>query len=489
MIGRRLWLFALVLALPLVAAALFGSAVVAGEGRFQQEELLQEELLCRFGVNYASSLPGDHPSNYDLTLLRAGWYIDYSARMNPWGPASADFGRIISLADDRQTDTYSHTPDADTIKAVAQANPGGLWFIGNEPDRVEYQNDVRPHMYARAYHELYYLLKDVDPTARVFAGTIVQATPIRLLYLDLVLDSYREEFGEPMPVDGWSIHGFILNEVDCDWDPGSCWGADVPPGVDVNHGEILGIQDNDDINLYIERIERFRQWMRDRGYRDKPLSMSEYGVLMPQSYGFDSSRVNAFMSATFDYMRGRTDPVLGYPRDGNRLVQNWSWYSVADVEAFNGWLYDPDTKELSAMGRNYANYTAAIAGTHDLYPVRIETVPSPIFSPSEPVTLTVQALIANSGNLAAATGPLAVRFYDGDPSLGSNQIGTTQTVSLSGCGDYATVAVTWPDVPPGDHLVFVEVESAPGEEDTADNVASQVLLVARERALLPAISR
>ena len=54
-----------------------------------------------------------------------------------------------------------------------------------------------------------------------------------------------------MPVDGWSIHGFILNEVDCDWDPTRCWGADVPPGVNVNHGEILGIQDTDDINLYV----------------------------------------------------------------------------------------------------------------------------------------------------------------------------------------------------------------------------------------------
>lgn len=484
---KQLTLLFLLLPLTLVAVLLFGlpAAVRAGN----TAEQAADDLLCRFGVNYASSLENDDPAAYDLTALHAGWYIDYAARMNPWGPPSATYGRVISIGDDRATDTYSYHPDAATIQAVAQANPGGLWFIGNEPDRVDVQNDVRPHIYAVAYHELYTLLKDADPTARVFAGTIVQATPVRLLYLDLILESYRQQFGEPMPVDGWSIHGFILNEVDCDWDNSRCWGADVPPGVDVNYGEILGIQQNDDINLYVERIERFRRWMRDRGYRNKPLSMSEYGVLMPEGYGFDSARVNAFMNATFDYMRTHTDPQLGYPLDGNHLVQNWSWYSVADVQAFNGWLYDPDTKNLSVMGQNYATYTAALTETVDLYPVAIEPAAGAPYSPDDPVTLTVQALIANSGNLVAKTGPVAVRFYDGDPAQGANQIGKTQTVSLAGCGDHATVAVTWLNVSPGAHPVYVVVEPLAEEAATENNVTSQVLLVASERMFLPAIGR
>ena len=485
--------FLVLLLLLLVALiALLGRPAVAADPLPENalpEELAQEDLLCRFGVNYASSLPGDDPAGYDLTQIRAGWYIDYGASMDPWGPASATYGRVIRISDDRATNTYSYSPGAATIQAVAQANPGGLWFIGNEPDRITYQDDARPFMYARAYHELYYLLKDADPTARIYAGAIVQATSIRLMYLDLVLDSYRRQFGEPLPLDGWSIHGFILNEVDCDWDDTRCWGADVPPGVNVNHGEIIDIQETADIDLYVERIERFRQWMHDRGYRDKPLSMSEYGVLMPQDFGFDSDRVNAYMNATFEYMRTRTDPDLGYPRDGNRLVQNWSWYSVADLAAFNGWLYDPDTKDLSAMGENYAAYTAAIDDTVDLYPVQIRSVPGTPYSPSEPVTMTVQALIANSGNLVAETGPVAVRFYDGDPQQGATQIGATQTVSLAGCGDYAAATVTWPNVPPGDHLVYVVVDPAPGEDITDNNVASRMLMVATERALLPAISR
>lgn len=47
---------------------------------------------------------------------------------------------------------------------------------------------MEPHIYAAAYHALYYLIKQADPTARVIAGTIVQPTPLRLRYLDMVLD-------------------------------------------------------------------------------------------------------------------------------------------------------------------------------------------------------------------------------------------------------------------------------------------------------------
>lgn len=52
-----------------------------------------------------------------------------------------------------------------------------------------------------------------------------------------------------MPVDGWSIHNFILNEVSCDYDPGNCWGAGIPPGINADVGEVLDVQDNDNMDL------------------------------------------------------------------------------------------------------------------------------------------------------------------------------------------------------------------------------------------------
>ena len=45
---------------------------------------------------------------------------------------------------------------------------------------------------------------------------------------------YPVDADEPMPVDGWSIHNFILPEVNCDFFPENCWGADVPPGIDLS---------------------------------------------------------------------------------------------------------------------------------------------------------------------------------------------------------------------------------------------------------------
>ena len=152
--------------------------------------------------------------------------------------------------------------------------------------RGQGQDDLEPHVYAMAYHELYELIKTADPTAQIFAGAIVQPTPLRLQYLDLVWDSYQQFYNETLPADGWMIHNFILNEVSCEYDNTNCWGAEVPPGIEANFGEILTIEDNDRIDLYIERIERFRQWMADRGYRGLPLYVSEFGVSMPDDFGF-----------------------------------------------------------------------------------------------------------------------------------------------------------------------------------------------------------
>ena len=35
-----------------------------------------------------------------------------------------------------------------------------------------------------------------------------------------------------------------------------------------------------------QNIIDFRAWMAERGYGDKPLMVSEYGILMPAEYGF-----------------------------------------------------------------------------------------------------------------------------------------------------------------------------------------------------------
>lgn len=463
-----------------------GAAAAGVSGKEPVEELLSPAPLCNFGVNASDPI-----DLFDTTPLRIGWYLDYFASANPVEPNGAEYVPVIRIHQVGQNG-YSYVPDGPVLQAAIAGNPGAAWLVGNEPDSIV-QDNLDPHVYAAAYHELYNLIKSADPTARIFAGSIVQPTEVRLIYLDMVLDSYREAYDALMPVDGWSIHNFILNEVDCEAYPNLCWGAFMPPGIpsDILHGEILTVEDHDRMDLFIERINRFRNWMFDRGYHGMPLYLTEYGILMPPDLGngFPPSRVNAFMNSTFDYLTASADPKLGNPNDDDRLVQKYSWYSTSNA-FFNGWLYEPgNPDQLSPMGLNYAAYVAGIDSAIDLYPARIFSEPPAPFSPTDPVTLTLKADVANSGNVITATGPVAVRFYDGDPGNGGVQIGGDQFVSLVGCGDYQTPSVVWTGVVPGAHQVYVVVDpdGQIEESDELNNIASQAVLVATERGFVPRI--
>lgn len=430
-------------------------------------------LLCRFGINVIRSI-----DELDTSALRMGWYADYGSRVNPSHPGGATYAQTIRFSQDG--DDYIASRTNLQILDVVAGNPGSDWLIGNEPDRRDFQDDLEPHVYAKAYHDMYYLIKTADPTARIFAGTIVQPTPVRLQYLDLVLSNYQTMYGESMPVDGWSVHNFILNEVSCEYDNTNCWGAEIPPGVDEPFGEILTIDDNDNVDLFKERIERFRQWMDDRGYNGLPVYLSEYGVLMPDWLGFDDARVNAFMSASFDYLLSAADVNLGDPNDGYRLVQKFSWYSTgASGDVYNGYLFDPESTAISAMGANYSNYVSLLPAKIDLYPSQIMTETVESIMSGTAVSLTVKATIANSGNLTSASSPAVVRFYDGDPDSGGVQIGFDQQVALSGCGENQTVGVLWSDISSGAHTIFVEVDSQNDvvETDENNNIGQLIITV------------
>ena len=441
--------------------------------------------LCRFGVGATSSI-----SDYDTAPLQLGWYVNWTASPSPPRPNETQYVPIIRLTQ-VGTNSYTYTPSGSELQQVIDDNPGADWLIGNEPDRPgPWQDDSLPEVYARAYHELYYLIKTADATARVFAGGIVQATAVRLQYLDSVLSSYQELYGESLPTDGWNIHGFILNEVSCDYDLDNCWGAEVPSGVDEPHGEILTIDDNDDFELFKERIERFRQWMADRGYRGLPVYLSEYGIQMYPDYGFPPERVNAFMTKSFDYLLTETDPVLGNPSDGYRLVQRWAWWSLTDTSS-NGWLFDPTTRARTEIGDHWVSYVASLSPTVDLYPAHIFAEPGVPFSQGEMVTFTLKAVIANSGNISS-TYPITVRFYDGNPSESGIQIGGDQVVSpLMGCGGNRIAEVEWVNVATGTHLVYVSVDPSGviSESNELNNVVEQVILVATHRSFLPRIDQ
>jgi hypothetical protein len=320
----------------MTAVGLFPGFIPAPTVKAEPDIAAATNLSCRFGINAT----GQSIDAFDTTPLRLGWYIDYHAVMTPARPNGIDYVRVINL--NQEGDGYRASPSGGQLTAIVQANPGATWIIGNEPDRRHVQNDIEPHVYALAYHDLYATIKGADRTAQIFAGAIVQPTPLRLQYLDLVLASYQQQFGRALPADGWAIHNFILNEASCEHYNGDlqiCWGADIPPGINATDGMRVGVDDNDNFELFKEQIVRFRQWMVRRGYRGLPVFLSEYGVLMPPEYGFPALRVNQYMNQTFDYLLNTTDPALGDPTDEYRLVQRFAWYSTTDTN-FNGYIYN-----------------------------------------------------------------------------------------------------------------------------------------------------
>jgi hypothetical protein len=153
-----------------------------------------------------------------------------------------------------------------------------------------------------------------------------------------------------MPVDVWNVHAFILREEK------DSWGVDIPPGIGVEEGTLYEINDHDDLVIFRQQITAFRRWMKERGERDKPLIISEYGILMPAEYGFDRARVRDFMYASFDFFLTATDDSLGYGPDSNRLVQRWAWFSLGDRKYPTGNLYDPDTRLMTPVGFDFSNY-------------------------------------------------------------------------------------------------------------------------------------
>jgi hypothetical protein len=485
-------------------------------------------INCRFGF---AAVWGD-PSDYsDIDRLHAGWYHHFRTELDPTPPEGMEHVQVIRLHQSKEspcgayTTPYTYTLRSPpggwtTLGTHVENNEGSLWLIGNEMDRRDWESDgacdgqdeMLPSVYAVAYHELYHAIKGWDPTAKVAIGGVIQATPLRLQYLDMILDEYQTRYGEKIPVDVWNVHGFILRE-----ESGSS-GADIPPGISATQGKLYRTKDNDNMSLFKQQIVAFRQWMAEKGERNKPLIVTEYGINMSPDLededgnDFDAVRVRNFMYATFDYFLGSesVDTSLGYPPDENRLVQRWNWYSLDDDEEnqwgqiYNGNLFDsgrypladPKPKGINFFGEQWEIYItdpSRVPAPHvNLLPARIFSNPATPYSPTDPITLTLKAEIANSGS-KAVEGSFVVRFYEGPPPPGvGNQIGTYQTISnLCGCGGAETVEVTWANVSPGAHQVYVVVdaEGTIPESNEDDNTGSGVILVATNRILLPLITK
>jgi hypothetical protein len=273
--------------------------------------------------------------------LGAGWYLDW---------------RAVGTIDDRldywklvRVTAQGYHPTLARIRIIAREDPGKIWILGNEPD-VIWQDNVSPEAYARAYGQLYDTIKGADPTALIAVGGISQATPLRLKYLDRVLHAYQEIYGQPLPADWWTVHGYVLREQR------NSWGVEIPPGFQEDQGILYEIGDHGRLDYFEKQLRDFRDWMKRNGYQNAPLALTEFGILMPSEYGFPPEFVTGYLKDTFTLLTELRDETTGYPGDDFHLVQRWAWFSLSDPNYPTSNLADLEHDRLTLVGQAFREF-------------------------------------------------------------------------------------------------------------------------------------
>jgi hypothetical protein len=459
---------------------------------------------CRLGVGVTRN----PLATYDITPFKTGWYVDWRARIVPGSESysGVEYYQTLRVRQDRGPDgaylsTYRIWPALNFgpggLGPIVQANPGNVWLVGNEPDSTHGQDDTMPDMYARIYHAAYDFIKGIDPTAKVANAAVIMPTPLRLRYLDMVLASYRAQFGSPMPVDVWNMHFYIIREVKGEW------GGDFPPGVDDPIGREYTLRDHVDINIFKSLVMDFRSWLNQNGYLNKPLIVTEWGVLMPlwflSNEGVTQGDVENFLRDAAQFMDVTTNSILGYSADSYRLVQRNALYSLDDDgtfdDGFDRWgsylMRSTSPYTMTTLGAFYRDQIAANRQpTIDLLPYRVSSPPDQLVSAGEPISPLIKISIANAGNSRPASWP-SVRFYDVTDGQ-RVQIGPEVFAApVTGCGTQTEVSFIWSGLTPGLHLLSVEVnlDGQIPEADLENNRRTFSVFVFRGSLYLPLVTR
>ena len=446
------------------------------------------DQFCHFGINN----PYPFSSNYDMTLLGADSYINWSVNPESLEPQNYEQIKVIRTWGGTNyglDPTYPNT--LANLPAQLAAFPEAIWIVGNEPDTTyETQDNLVPELYAQRFLEISAIIRANDPTALIGFAPIVQPSPARIYYLERVvaemnrlLDGTETQISDTF--DLWTIHSFLLNEVDYDW------GTGLPTGVLLeelgdNPPLILDYRyDTHSIVLFSELIINFRQWIYDQGLGDKPLWITEYGSLMP-TYIVPESETIEYMIDTFDFLLSSKNPVSGYALDDNRLVQKWFWYSLNEsIDTFGGTLFDRELSQETNIGLNFRQYQTDLnfidEKAPDFLPVAIESI-SPIHYSPDGILVDYLVTIRVRNNISADhNSNFLVSMFDSDDVL----LGTASGSTMRCAGDgFGTLIVS--GIAPGSELfdLKISVESA----DLPDiNPENNTLIIKPELLFLPAL--
>jgi hypothetical protein len=539
----------LLVVLVAIAAVISGSWIGAGDAIVEASDPVvgvpspgadetQMVANCRYGA------AAEKFSGYQAWMddLGAGWWLDFQVNYTDPAPNGAEYAHLIWVQQNKDSsgnylDSYFTLPTMkdDSLGLLIQRRVGRLWIIGNEVERgpdpgqiYGGQGDTMPEMYARIYHDLYYYIKDWDPTALVTPSALVQFTPGRAQYLDMVWDAYKQRYGESMPVDLWNMHLYILPEMRNDGTPsyssGIANGTDPALGMlefngDLNRCErsdVYCLYEHDSMENFADQVIRMRTWMKDHGYRNKPLIITEYSILYayeqrPEPEGcwvkdefgncFTPQRVGNFAAATFEYLKSASDPELGYPYDNYRLVQQWLWYSVYRTglgRASNLATSGSDPLNLTPAGLAFSQATRA-------EPARVNLIAADPIQKSGSVgshgtvSARIGVTVVNNGN-TRLNQPITVTFYRDEALTDVIYSKTIQapgedSMGLTGCATRSMrieVDASWPGgMDASNYRYWAKVDSsdAVAESDEADNIAIGFVLTLPDAGYVPVVLR
>lgn len=456
-------------------------------------------LNCRYGVS-------DTGHNQYFGTLEVGWAVDFVATRTQPYPNGADHVPIIRIKQDLDGEgnrlpsyTIISPPGGlSQLETLLLANPGELWLIGNEVDRL-YQDDLMPDMYAKAYHDLYTFIKSVDHTAQVAISGLVRVSPGRLQYLDLVIENYRTLYGTMIPVDVWNMHAYTLPERSFEGEyaaGGIALGTDPAIALYAPFSPDLTLCQLDYVSCYLEmdsipefakQVVDMRQWMKNNGEQNKPLIISEFSILAPyvidsedscfiadeNGVCFPPSRVISFMEATFEYLETAADPEIGYPLDNNRLVQSWLWFTSharhPDLVGSSSILVNIDGQSISEVGQAHAQWIRNQPRNIELL-LLSTSAPAVTIAPTQTVTVTLTAEVLNNGNTALGNDvPIIFKNADGQ-TIGQTILNTP----FAGCAlKSQTVTFAWPNLAPGVYHYTAHI----GQSSSPNQIKSGVVFV------------
>jgi hypothetical protein len=501
------------------------------------------ETNCRYGVAYIFGNSLDW-----VPTLDAGWYLNFTPYSTPI--ASAEFVPVLSVKQVivngvRQPAvrfnpplTYTYRDEDGKVQPglgkLISDNPGRLWLVGNEPDVDNpIQGNTMPDVYARAYHDAYQFIKRTDPTAKVAIAGLSMMTPGRVQYLDIVWNTYRATYGTDMPVDVWNMHLYILEERNPD-NPNQYGDGKIALGTDPALAKLssrgnaalcpaAGASDtnandprldvycrseHDSVRIFKDQVYNMRNWMKAHGQQDKPLIISEFGLLYPYLDGqpdgsceflidetgrcFSPPRVTEFLRSTIQWMESVTDPNLGYPQDGNRLVQQWLWYSIVTNPEWSGGSsnlivnnyldFAPGSPNaLTEMGQAFRQEATSRPITANLTAGNSRNITTYTRFPTDVGVARLTATFRNS-DLRSITGDFTVTFYSDEAltqPIGSVVVRPAQTGGIIGCTwggrNSEQVSLLWEDLAVGTHPYWAKIDSGNqiDESNDGDNVTTR----------------